>query len=88
MQYNAIFKTVVKTDRLCVKKSGAPDINEDDDEVIDLEDEEPAALLVEPEAATIPVFPLEMHPRAKRNNNSIPGALPQFTIKNITCTLL
>ena len=81
MQYTAIFKSVVKTDRLCVKKSGAPELNEDDDEIIDVEDEEPSALLVEPAAATIPLFPLEMHPRAKRNNNSIPEALPQFTIK-------
>ena len=85
MQYTAIFKTVVKTDRLCLKKSGAPDKTEDDDEEV-LEDEEAGALLVEPGAATTPVFPLEMHPRAKRNNNSIPGALPQFMIENISCT--
>ena len=87
MQYTAIFKTVMKTDRLCLKKSGAPDKTEDDDEEVEvLEDDEAGALLVEPGAATTPVFPLEMHPRAKRNNNSIPGALPQFMIENISCT--
>ena len=83
MQYNAIFRTVVKTDRLCLKKSGLPEKTDDDDVEEVLEDDDPDALLVEPSAATTPVFPLEMHPRAKRNNNSIPGALPQFTIKNI-----
>ena len=79
MQYTAIFKTVVKTDRLCLKKNGAPDKNEDDDEEVEvLDDEDAGALFVDPGAATTPVFPLEMHPRAKRNNNSIPRALPQF----------
>ena len=73
---------MVKTDRLCLRQNGTPMLNEDD-EVEVVEDEDPDALLVEPGAATTPVFPLEMHPRAKRNNNSIPGALPQFTINNI-----
>ena len=77
MQYAAIFKTVVKTDRLCVKKSGAPDKDEDDDndpQPDEVSDDD--ALFVAADATLFPVFPLEMHPRAKRNNNSIPGALP------------
>ena len=78
----------MKTDRLCLKKNGTLEKTEDDDNEEGLEDEDPDALLVEPSAATTPVFPLEMHPRAKRNNNSIPGALPQFMIENISCTLL
>ena len=74
MQYNAIFKTVVKTDKLYLKASGAP-VKVDSDDEQPPEDDDGDALLVEPGAANTPAFPLEMHPRAKRNNNSIPGAL-------------
>ena len=65
----------MKTDKLNLKASGAPVKTEDDDNEEPPEDDDGDALLVEPGAANTPAFPLEMHPRAKRNNNSIPGAL-------------
>ena len=65
---------MVKTDKLCLRASGAP-MKVDSDDEQPPEDDGCDALLVDPGAATTPAFPLEMHPRAKRNSNSIPGAL-------------
>ena len=60
----------MRAERLCVKKSGAPEKGEDDDDDDEAgEDEEDAGGIVDADTNLLNAFPLEMHPRAIREKS-------------------